>query len=295
MRIAAALLVGTACALAAGCALGVTCEIRFRLRPPARAVGRQTSWLRQAGLPASATQFWAGSTTLALVAFALVAGVTGSLFVAAVPAAAVALAPRAYFARRRTLRLREVQTAWPDGLRDILASITSGHSLGQAITALAAHGPEPLRDAFARFPSLQRMLGTVPALEVVQEELADPTSDRVIEVLVLAHERGGRLVTRILQDLVAATTRDLKVAAELESEGLETKINARVVVILPWLVLVALCAADGPFRSFYAGPAGAAVLIIGALLSALGLLLLSRLGRTRTEQRVFGGSVTGAR
>jgi tight adherence protein B len=151
-----------------------------------------------------------------------------------------------------------------------------------------------LRVAFDRFPSLQRMLGTVPALEVVQEELADPTSDRVIEVLILAHERGGRLVTRILQDLVAATTRDLKVAAELESEGLEAKINARVVVILPWLVLVALCATDGPFRNFYASPAGGAILVLGALLSAAGLLVLSRLGRARAEQRVFGGSVAGA-
>jgi hypothetical protein len=30
-------------------------------------------------------------------------------------------------------------------------------------------------------------------------------------------------------------------------------------------------------------------------MSALGLLVLSRLGRTRAEERVFGGSVAGAR
>ena len=31
-----------------------------------------------------------------------------------------------------------------------------------------------LREAFARFPQLSRMLGTVPALEIVKEDLADP-------------------------------------------------------------------------------------------------------------------------
>ena len=81
-----------------------------------------------------------------------------------------------------------VQEAWPDGIRDILASVVAGRSVGQAVTTLAVSGPEPLRAAFARFPLLARMLGTVAALEVVKEELGDPTSDRIIEVLILAHD-----------------------------------------------------------------------------------------------------------
>ncbi len=35
------------------------------------------------------------------------------------------------------------------------------------------------------------MLRVVPALETIKEELADPSSDKVIEVLVLAHQYGG--------------------------------------------------------------------------------------------------------
>jgi hypothetical protein len=68
-----------------------------------------------------------------------------------------------------------VQAAWPDGLRDIVASIAAGRSLSQALNALAASGPAPLQEAFTRFPMLSRMLGTVPALEVIKEELADPS------------------------------------------------------------------------------------------------------------------------
>jgi tight adherence protein B len=233
-------------------------------------------------------QFWAASVAAAAVAFAAVTALTGTPLVALVPAGAVAGLPRAYFARRRTARLRLVQVAWPDGLRDVLASITAGRSLPQALTTLASSGPLPLQEAFARFPLLARMLGTVPALEVVKEELADPTSDRVIEVLILAQERGGQIVKDILEDLVVTTTKDLKVLEEIETEGLEMKINARAVLVLPWVVLVALTIRPGPFRAFYQSAGGLVVVLAGGALSAFGYFLISRLARTHHERRVFG-------
>jgi len=190
------------------------------------------------------------------------------------------------------VHLQRVQAAWPDGLRDIIASIAAGRSLPQALNALAASGPAPLQEAFARFPMLSRMLGTVPALEVIKEELADSTSDRVIEVLVLAYERGGQIVRDILEDLVVATTRDLKLLEEVETEGLEMKINARAVLVLPWLVLVALTIREGPFRDFYRSPGGLLVVLVAGMLSVVGGLLIARLARTRSEQRVFGSSAT---
>ena len=98
----------------------------------------------------------------------------------------------------------------------------------------------------------------------MKEELADPTSDRILEVLILAHERGGAIVRTILEDLVDATTKDLKLLEELETEGLEMRINARVVVVLPWLVLVALTARPGAFRDFYQSGGGVVTLLLGA-------------------------------
>jgi tight adherence protein B len=207
--------------------------------------------------------------------------------VALVPAAAAATLPRAYFGRRRTARMRELQAAWPDGLRDVGASLAAGRSLTHALQALAESGPAPVRDAFARFPSLSRMVGPVAALEVVKAELADPTSDRVVEVLILAQERGGPIVARILEDLVLATTRDVKVLEEVESEGLEMKLNARAVLVMPWLVLVALTVRDGAFRDFYSSAAGLVVVLVGAVLCAVGAWWIGRLGRAHEERRVF--------
>ena len=286
MTVLAALCGGLFCALAAGALMGTL--PRFRLWRPRRRESRADVWLQQAGVAMSPLRFRTGCAVAGFLAYLLLVALTGSPFVALVPAVAVELLPRAYYARRRRQRMREVQAAWPDGLRDLSASIAAGRSLTQAVSELAAHGPEPLRRAFAHFPELARVLGTGPALEIVKEELADPTSDRVLEVLLLAQERGGAIVRGILDDLVDATTRDLKLLDELETEGLEMRINARAVVVLPWLVLVALTARPGPFRDFYRSAGGVTTLCVAAVLTAAGVAVLGRLGREPTEERVFG-------
>ena len=291
MSVLAALAIGAFCALLAGAILG-TLPAPGRTRARSDRHERAQVWLQQAGAHVTPLQFVAGSALAGGLALLVLTALTGSVFVAFVPALAVAVIPRTYFGRRRATRLRAVDAAWPDGLRDLLASISAGRSLTQAVNALAVSGPVPLRDAFARFPELARALGTAPALEIVKEELADPTSDRVLEVLVLAHERGGAIVRTILEDLVDAATKDLKLLEELETEGLEMRINSRAVVVLPWLVLVVLTARPGPFRDFYQSGGGVLTLLVAAGLSAIGLVVLGRLGREPREERVFAGRGT---
>jgi len=74
---------------------------------------------------------------------------------------------------------------------------------------------------------------------------------------------------------------------EIDTEGLEMRINARAVLVLPWAVLVALTLRPGPFRDFYQSTAGVVVLLGAAVLSALGATWLGRLGRQPAEPRVF--------
>ncbi len=290
MNVGAALCVGVCCALLAATVTRTMPRPR-RLRTEAwtRHRGRVATWLQQAGAGVRPAGFVGGSVLAGGFTLLATAALTGSVFVALVPAIAVALLPRAYFGRRRRTRLREVQRAWPDGLRDILASITAGLSLTQAVNTLAATGPAPLRAAFARCAELARVVGTGPALELVKEELADATSDRVIEVLLLAHERGGAIVRDILEDLVTATSRDLKLLDEIETAGLEMRINSRAVMVLPWLVLVALTARPGPFREFYRSAGGVVTLAVAGLLTAVGVVVLSRLAREPVEARPFAG------
>jgi tight adherence protein B len=125
---------------------------------------------------------------------------------------------------------------------------------------------------------------------MIRGDLADPTSDRVIEVLILAHERGGVVVPEILDDLAAATTRDIWTLEQVRGEALEQKINSRVVFVLPWLVLVVMTMRSGAYREFYSTPVGIFVVVVCGLMSLVGIAVASRIGSQPEEPRVFVGS-----
>ncbi|HSL27015.1 MAG TPA: type II secretion system F family protein [Acidimicrobiia bacterium] len=284
MRMLAAGLAAVFAALLVGSITGVWPKAR-RLRPvgPPRGL-----WLVQAGVPLGWLPFWAAVAAFSLLSFLAVWSISG-LLVVAVPAGLTALfVPRIWLMRRRAQRMVELQGAWPDALRDLVASISAGMSLGRAIETMGVGGPAPLREAFSRYPLLARSLGVVPALEVIKGELAHPASDRIIEVLIVAHERGGPIVLSILRDLAEATTKDMWAAEELATLALEQKINARAVFVIPWLVLAFITARPGPFREFYASAAGVVVVVIGGAASFLGMWVAARLGRDPEEPRVFG-------
>ena len=287
MILLASLLVGTVAYLAVGLLTGYTPRVRTRVRAPRRSHPDRQVWLVQAGTELSAGQFRAGSLAGGALALVAIAALTGDPVVALVPALVVGLLPRIFFGRRRARRLAELQQAWPDGLRHIIGGIQSGMSLNQSIASLASNGPEPLRLAFERFALNARMVGVPAALEIVKGQLANPTSDRVIEVLLLAHERGGRIVTEVLGELAEATAKDLKALEEIASDQLEPKINSRAVFALPWLVLVMLTASAGPFRTFYRSGTGVAVIVVAALISGIGILIVERMARDQPEERVF--------
>lgn len=288
MILLAALACGAFAYLATGLALGVSPLRRLGAGSARRLPGRRQLWLDQAGARLSPRQFVTGSIGVGLLAFLLLGALTRTPGVALMPAIALGCLPGAFFARQRAARLRAVQLAWPDALRELASSIAAGLSLDRALGELAEVGPAPIRAAFARFPRLSHALGPVAALEVMKEELAHPTSDRVIEVLILAQRRGGQMLLAILEELVEATTDDLNTQEEIKTNAMEGKINARIVFALPWFVLLLLVARPGPFQGFYRSPGGLAIVVVAAIWSLVGLWLVQRFARLRGEPRVFG-------
>ncbi|MBA3372769.1 MAG: type II secretion system F family protein [Actinomycetota bacterium] len=296
MRLLAALATAVAVYLLGAVATGRAPQLRRRRTGSGgQRAARRRQWLLQAGADTTPGRFTAACLTLGGGVALAVTAVTDTPVVAVVPAVSAALLPRMALARRRTRRQRAVQEAWPDGLREMHAAIAAGMSLPQAVIALAENGPAALQLAFARFPALLRTVGMVTALEIVKAEVADPTTDRVVEILILAHERGGRIVSDILRDLADATAQDVHTLEQIATDALEQKINARAVFVLPWLVLLTLTAKPGPFRDFYQSPSGLGVVAVAALLSLAGAAIADRLARDPLESRVLAGRRRAAR
>jgi tight adherence protein B len=271
MRLGAAFFAAVAAATAAALVGGVASarSSRRRRARPAIASHLYGEFGAGAGAAVGAWFMW-GS-----VAFAVFAG------------AAFTAAARWRRLRRMAEAAETLRSAWPDGMRMVAAALRSGASVRSAIVDVAESGPDPLRAVLATFASRERVLGVAGALRAVAVDLADPVTDRVVEVLVLAHERGGSLVPGVLDELAGSLTADLTAAGEIRTQNLEQRLNARMVTIVPWAVLGLLIARDGPYRMFYTSPPGAVVLGLGGLLTLIGGALVGRLARHPAEPRVL--------
>lgn len=294
MRLLAALMTAVFVYMAVGYLTGNAPNLATRTRIKPQISNRQR-WLIQAGSDLTPRQFWAGSILSGLVGLIILGAIAGTWWVAMIPAVAFAFMPYSHFSRQRVQRLADVQRAWPDGLREILAHVNSGATLAAAIEALSKRGPEALKQAFGRFPAQAKMFGVVPALEIVKEELSDPSSDKVIEVLIIAHQFGGNSLQVVLRDLIETMSADQLTAEQIRTAGFEQRLEGLVVALAPWLILLFLATVPATYREFYRSSTGRFVVIVAGIWAAFGWLLMRIIAKPAQEVRVFGGgSAIGA-
>jgi tight adherence protein B len=255
----------------------------------------RASWLRQAGVGVTLAQFFGVSAAGAAVTFLVVWALSGAVPVALAPALAVGSLPKAWFARQRERLAQQRVSAWPDTLRDLVAHLQAPMSLRRGLVELGRTGPEPLRAAWQRYERLTAALDHRAALETVRAELADPVSDRVIEVLVVAHEQGAGVVIDVLRDLADATAKDIRLREDIETAQLERRIEAASAVVLPFAVLVLLCSTSPPYRDFYSSRGGVVVIVVGSAMAMAGMILIRRLARVPGESRVLSATGAGRR
>ena len=254
-----------------------------------RRSARAQDWLQQAGAEVTPGQFAAVSLATALVVGFLLWKITGVPALAFIGGGLALWLPKSFYASRRNKISQARIEAWPDAVRDLITHLRASSSVHSALCELGRSGPEPLRLYFNRYAGLAATLDQSMALEVVREEMADPVSDRVIEVILVAFEQGSSVVIDILQDLASATTSDLRLTEAIKTAQMETRIEARGAAILPFLILGILVVTSEEYAEFYGSAAGWLVITFGGLVSLAGLLIIGRLGRIPSEQRILAG------
>jgi tight adherence protein B len=246
-------------------------------------------WLSQAGAAVTPRQFWAVSAGVGGFGFVVLLAISGTVVVAALPAVALAATPYAYWSAQRRKQAAARSAAWPDALRYLVGVLGAGvATLHDALEELARSGPEPLRAPMARYVRMSARVGDRQALEAVRADLADPISDPVLLAFEGAVEEGTETVLRILADLSAQITSDLQLAEKVRTLQTQSRAATWGCFALPYLVLLFLCATNSAYRQFFGTPFGLGLVLVGAVLSVLGLLVCRRLLRPiATTERVF--------
>ncbi len=294
MRLLAGLCAGIFVYLSLGALVGIT--PRFLDRTPSgerQRRDRAQDWLQQAGADVTPLQFFAVSIGMAVFVAFLMQALTGVLALSFVAGGLALWIPRSFYGRRRNKIAQERINAWPDALRDLIAHLKSSMSVHASLNELGRSGPVALRPYFNRYTGLAATLDQRTALEVVREELADPVSDRVLEIILVAFEQGSAVVVDILADLAEATAGDIALHEEIQTAQLEVRLESRSAAVLPFFVLIMMIATSDDYAEFYRSGAGWLVIGIGGILCLLGLMSIGKLGRVPTEQRILasGGVV----
>ena len=278
---------------AAGCALvydGLT-------RPssgPAGAVRRRgrieraEEFLRRAGLDGVTVRDFALVSLLVGLAFGVLAQLLLGWPAVSLAAAGLGLlGPLAYFTPRQERRRAAIQVALVEAAAQLRAAILPGLSIQQGLTELAITGPEILRPEFKRLVLDMRLKGLVLALQELRERLADPLADQIVGALVLNDRLGGKQVGPVLDRLVDATRQELAVHQEAKARQSQVVLSARVVAIVPVVVLIGLRLLAPRFMAVYDDPLGQLVLVACLGWVLVGYFSMRWLGRLPQDRRVL--------
>jgi tight adherence protein B len=275
--------------------IGLLLVVSPLLRPAARStararpgVDRIADRLERAGVRGIAPGlFLPVSALLGLVAGALTEAITGLPAVAALAVLAATLAPWSVLGTRARARLRSARALWPVVVDALVASVRAGMPLPDAIAALATEGPAPLRGGFVLFEERWRETGTTAvAFDAAKAHFADPTADRLIEILRMARQVGGAELPSVLRDLAVHLRADLALRAEVEARQSWVTGAGKLGLAAPWIVLL-LLATRPEGAAAYATGAGAVLVLSAAAVTLIAYRVMVAIGRLPEDRRWF--------
>jgi tight adherence protein B len=183
----------------------------------------------------------------------------------------------------------EIQSAAPEMIDHLITGLQSGLSLSESLSGLAIRGPSVLAPYFEDFQGELRESGDFyGSLERVKHELAEPSTDLVIEAILISKTLGGAELMNILRLLGNFIREDLALRREISIKQNWIKNSAHLSAGAPWILLLLLSTQRSTVEAF-SNTAGIMILFSGLLMTSIAYLWMNRLGRIPQQTRIFAG------
>ena len=273
-REACALLVGRLCA-----AIGSALPAPLRAQPLMEAAAREMA-------RGAASRGWipdlddAAASGLILLAMG-VGGLMGafisqSALGAAVGAAMVPLYGAVRAARRKRDGAQLLATAMPEAFHALAISLGSGHSLAQALRFVGNHAQEPVHSEFMRASFAMACGVAAPeALDGLLRRLPAPGLDLVALALKVSQRTGAPLRDLLAQasDMVGER---VELARRLEVKTAQARMSARLVTLMPVVLIAVLTLLSADFRKGVTSPTGGVAVAVALVLDVTAWLIIKR-------------------
>jgi tight adherence protein B len=174
-------------------------------------------------------------------------------------------------------RQDEIRDAVPDALDSMSTCFGSGFTLLQTFRQVAEDTPGALGETFARSAHVLEMGGSAEkALEGLREGAHASELAFVAVALDVQHQSGGAM--RQVLDAAAETVKgELALRRSLRVQTAQAKLSARVVVVMPFILVAAFSLASPDFLTpFFSSAPGYALLTLALVMQVAGIMLVRR-------------------
>lgn len=211
----------------------------------------------------------------------------GNVVMALLAAIAGLFFPRIYVASQRNRRLKKFNNQLSDILNLWVNALRAGHSVLQAMEAVAREAPSPASDEFRRIVmEVQIGLSLEVALDNMLERIESEDLDLVFTAVKVQREVGGNLAE--ILDTISDTIRQrVRIKGEIATLTAQGRITGWVISMLPVILTLFLSVINPTYMNqLFVGPpwlisnvipCGWPILACGAILIAAGAAIISRI------------------
>lgn len=230
-------------------------------------------------------------TIFMLLSFSVVFLFSHSLVIAAAFSLFVGIFVSLAQRKGESKRSSDIQSACPEIIDHLISGLQSGLSLNESLVGLSLRGPMVTQPYFEIFrEDVYRTGDFMSALERVKSQLGEPSTDQIIEALLISKTLGGAELINILRLLGNFIREDLTLRREISVKQNWIKNSAHLSAGAPWVLLLLLSTQPATAASF-STTSGIAVLLSGLIMTCLAYLWMNKLGELPQPSRVFSGKL----
>ncbi|MEX2225218.1 MAG: type II secretion system F family protein [Dehalococcoidia bacterium] len=245
------------------------------------ALGMQSE-IEQAGLRLRVGEYLIARGAIAVVAFVMLAALTGGaaigLVIAAVAAVVGWLAPRVWLRMLRRRRVEQISKQLPEATQMLSSALRAGFAFQHGIDMVSRQTEPPLADEFTRvMVDLNIGMGVDEAMLSLLARADSEDMNLVVTAVLVQRASGGNLAE--IMDTVSETMREReRLVGEVKTMTSQQRFSGTVLTFWPvgLLGLFALMNWDQTSLLFTTG-AGQMLLLVGGGLQLLGYLTIRRI------------------
>ena len=168
---------------------------------------------------------------------------------------------------------------WIAFIDDLSSGVRAGLTLSDALAQALKNSEEPLRSEFLEAIVEFNRSGQVSrVLLILQSQIKDAVGAATVKLLSVVMKTGANDLASSLRILTDASRETINLVQELKAKQSWVLNGARISVIAPWLVLLALWTQES-VRVAYQNFTGQLILVLVATVGAVGYFAMKRIGK----------------